>query len=118
MVKQLLAATRIICLIFCLGIVIWQLIVGTEKYLAAPVANYIYTAEAELPALTICHQNRHLRVHSKYGLDYKNFKDGKFVPTNTKDFSIEEEFEDGISKFYYLLDYTGFIFILVDYKYV
>ena len=94
-------------MIFCILVVIWQVWEGTSKYLAAPVANKIFSAEAELPVITICHRKKSLRMGTKLGLTYEDFKDGKFLPYDSENISAEELFEEAIAEHYYLLDSTG-----------
>jgi hypothetical protein len=79
---------------------------GTLKYLDAPVANKIYTAEAELPVITICPQ-RKFRMGTKLGLEYADFYAGRFVPKDSENISAEEVFTEALEEYYYLHDITG-----------
>ena len=105
--QQLVGVIGLFLLSFCVLVVIWQVFVGTKKYLAAPVANKIYAEEVELPVITICHHKHSLRAQSQFGLDWDDFKAGKLLPDNADNVSAEDVFEEA---FYYLLDITGIVF--------
>ena len=104
---QLAALLGPLLMLFCILSVIWQVWNGTSKYLAAPVANKIFSVEAELPVITICHRKKSLRMGTKLGLTYEDFRDGNFLPDDSENISAEEVFEEAISEHYYLLDITG-----------
>ena len=42
----------------CALVLSYEVIKGTLKYLDGPVANKIYTTEAELPVIAICNQKK------------------------------------------------------------
>ena len=74
--QQLIGLLGFLLLLFCILVVIWQVFMGTKKYLDAPVANTIYAEEVELPVITICHRIFDMRVEPKYGLEFSDFKAG------------------------------------------
>ena len=104
---QLAALLGPLLMLFCILVVFWQVWKGTSKYLAAPVANKIFSVEAELPVITVCHRKKGLRMGTKIRLTYEDFKDGKFLPYDSENISAEELFEEAIAEHYYLLDITG-----------
>ena len=96
-----------ILLFFCLLTVFWQFSEGTKKYLESPVANKIYSVQAELPVITVCHRKSSLRMRTMYGISYKEFRDGKMTSEDSGNMSAEEVFKEAIDANYYLLDSTG-----------
>ena len=88
---------------------IYEIIVGTNKWLSEPIATSSYTTETELPTITICPRRYGARIANKYGLRYKDYREGKFVPDNFESLgkSLDEIFEESINDAYYLLDVTG-----------
>ena len=109
MKQQLIGLLGFFLLIFCFLVVIWQVFMGTRKYLDAPVANKIYVEEVELPAITICHHKHSLRVESRYGLKWADFKAGRIFPNESYNVSAGEWFEQALDENYYLLDITGLV---------
>ena len=106
-------------------IVIYEIVVGTNKWLSEPIATSSYTTETELPTITVCPRRYAARLANKYGLEYQDYRDGKFVPDNFESLgkSLDEIFEESINDAYYLLDVTGtrfqmilenIVFILVE----
>ena len=98
---------KVVLFMFCILVVIWQVFMGTRKYLEAPVANKIFAKEVELPDITICHLKESLRVASKYGLDYDDYMYGRMFPEENYNISMENMFEEALDEQYYLLDITG-----------
>ena len=92
---------------------LYEIIVGTNKFLSEPVATNSYTTETELPTLTICQRSYELRIADLYGLDYRDYlDDGKFVPDNfTSDKSLDDIFQESINEAYFLLDVTGNVLV-------
>ena len=113
-IKKLVGLLGFLLLLFCLLVVCWQFNEGTKKYLATPVANKIYSDEAELPVITICHRKKSLRMGTTHGLDYEDFKAGKLLPDDSGNMSAIAVFKEAIEANYYLLDITGLInFIII-----
>ena len=90
----------------CVLVVSYEVIKGTLKYLDAPVANKIYTAEAELPVIRICPQKK-FRMGTILGLKYDDFTAGRFLPEDSENVTAEEVFTEALEEYYYLLDITG-----------
>ena len=112
MKQQLIGLLGFVLLLFCILVVIWQVFMGTRKYLAAPVANKISAEEVELPVITICHINKTLRIDDQiYGLDYDDLKKGRFYPEERDNVSAEEMVKQALDEHYYLLDATGELFL-------
>ena len=40
--------------LFCIVVVIYEIYVGTNKYVSVPIASKIYSTEVELPFISIC----------------------------------------------------------------
>ena len=76
-------------LLTCVLVVAYEVMKGTLKYLDAPVANKIYTAEADLPVITICPQKK-FRMGTKLGLERSEFTAGKFLPEDSENVTAEE----------------------------
>ena len=108
MKQQLVGLLGFVLLLFCILVVIWQVFMGTRKYLAAPVANKISAEQVELPVITICHIKTALRVDDQIsGLDYDDLKKGRFYPEDRGNVSVEEMVKQALDEHYYLLDNTG-----------
>ena len=93
-------------LMTCVLVVAYEVMKGTLKYLDAPVANKIYTAEAELPVITICPQKK-FWMGTKLGLSRDDFTAGRFLPQDSENVAAEEDFTEALEEYYYLLDITG-----------
>ena len=111
MKRQILGLLGVLLFVFCLLVVAWQLYQGTKKYLTEPVANKIYSAQAELPVITVCHADVDLKIHKTKGMTYKDFKKGIFMSILEKK-TAEEVFEEATDHHYGLLDYTGSIIFM------
>ena len=107
MKQQLVGLLKVLLFMFCIIVVLWQVFMGTRKYLEAPVANKIFAEEVELPDFTVCHLKKSLRVASKYGLDYDDYSYGRMFPEENYNISMEDMFEEALNEHYYLLDITG-----------
>ena len=94
----------------CVLVVSYEVIKGTLKYLDAHVANKIYTAEADLPVITICPQKK-FRMGTKLGLDRDDFTAGRFLPEVSENVTADEVFTEALEEYYYLLDITGLMII-------
>ena len=90
----------------CVLVVSYEVIKGTLKYLDAPVANKIYTAEAELPVITICNKWK-FRMGTVLGLVKNDFTAGRFLPEDSENVTAEEVYTEALEEYYYLLDITG-----------
>ena len=93
----------------CLGMVLWQVWCGTMKYLACPVASKVYTMEAELPVVTVCHNKDQMKIPTMHGTSfYKIVKQGRFqLEDNPRNKTLQEGFDQAIHHYYFLLDYSG-----------
>ena len=65
---------------FCVGVVTWEVFRGTKKYLSSPVANVVYTVQADLPMITVCPQRGELKYGPMPVLQNDLFWKGKFYP--------------------------------------
>ena len=63
--------------VFCVSIVIYEIYIGTEKYLSNPVANVVYTLQTELPMLTVCPEAVRNFVPPRHILDGEYYPDDK-----------------------------------------
>ena len=99
--------------VFCLFMVSYEIYCGTIKYLSYPVATTTFSAEVELPRLTLCQYRSDSykigRVQPA-SLSFSDYMDGKFFPNvNTSDGEAETIFQDSIDDNYYLLDVRGIL---------
>ena len=89
------------------------------KYMAAPVASKVYTKEAEIPVITVCHQDDNLKIPNLHKMSFKRItEEGIFKPDRSVNLSTEEVIEEALNHYYYLLDFSGealniFLLILV-----
>ena len=111
MKRQVLGLLGVLLFVFCLLMVSWQLYQGTKKYLAEPLANKIYSAQAELPVITVCHADDDLKIPKTKGMKHSDFKKGIFMSILEKK-TAEEVFEEATDHHYGLLDYTGSIIFM------
>ena len=58
--------------------VVYEILIGTLKYISSPVANVVYTVETELPMLTVCADHKS-PIRSPLP---KGFEKGEFYPTD------------------------------------
>ena len=107
--RQLVGFLGFLLFVFCLVVVIWQVWQGTMKYIAAPVASKIYTEEAEVPVITVCHNDYRWKIAKIHGLGYNQFvQEGRFVPKDPSNMTAQELFDESINQYYHLLDHSGF----------
>ena len=64
MKQQLVGLLKVLLFMFCIIVVLWQVFMGTKKYLEAPVANKIFAEEVELPDITVCHLKTEEKLES------------------------------------------------------
>lgn len=94
--------------IICVSVVLYEIFIGTSKFLSEPVATRSFTTESDLPTLTICSRFYDLRIANLYGLDYGDYEEGKYVPDNfTMDKTLDEIFQESVNEAFFLLDVTG-----------
>ena len=97
--------------LFCVIVVLWQLWQGTVRYLSTPVASKIYTEEAELPVITVCHEDDNLKIANLHKLSfYQITEDGIFMPHEPVDMTAEEVIDEAMDHYFYLLDFRGMAF--------
>ena len=108
MKRQILGLLGVLLFVFCLLVVAWQLYQGTKKYLAEPLANKIYSAQAELPVITVCHADDDLKIPKTEGMKHSDFRKGDFMSI-LENMTAEEVFDEATDHHYGLLDYTGCI---------
>ena len=111
MKRQILGLLGVLLFVFCLLVVAWQLYQGTKKYLTEPVANKIYSAQAELPVITVCHADVDLKIHKTKGMIYSDFRKGIFMSIQ-ENMTAEEIVDEATDYHYGLLDYTGCIIFM------
>ena len=96
---------------FCVLMVSYEIYSGTRKFLSGPVATTTFSAEVELPRVTLCQYRSDsfkIGVLPPYNLTYDDYMDGKFFPElNTSDWEAEEIFQKAFNDNYYLLDIRG-----------
>ena len=109
--NQLVSFLGFCLFLFCVIVVIWQVWQGTRKYLAAPVASKIYNEEAELPVITICHNDQNRMIANIHKLvSYNQFvKEGKFMPKEPLNMTAQEIFDEALSHYYHILDSSGLL---------
>ena len=79
---------------------------GTTKYISSPVANVVFSTEAELPMLTICHQRGLGPMPGD--LTKRDLIHGKFFPDDSSDdFDVDQMFEKAMQEYDYFLNLTG-----------
>ena len=54
--------------LFCLLMVIYEIYVGTKKYLSIPIASNIFSTEVEFPYISICQRFFHYRMATVQGI--------------------------------------------------
>ena len=95
----------------------YEIYSGTRKFLSSPVATTSFSAEVELPRVTLCQYRGtsfKIGVLPPFNLTYNDYMDGKFFPElNTSELEAEEIFQKSFNDNYYLLDITGRYFCLV-----
>ena len=103
---------------FCVLVVFYEIYIGTRKFLSDPVATRSFSAEVELPRVTLC-QGRSasfkIGVLPPFNLTFDDYMEGKFFPElNTCEMEAEEIFQKSFNDNYYLLDIRGrcFFFML------
>ena len=89
----------------------YELYIGTRKFLSDPVASTSFSAEVELPRVTLC-QGRgasfKIGALPPFNLSFDDYVEGKFFPElNTSELEAEEIFQKSFNDNYYLLDITG-----------
>ena len=96
---------------FCVLMVSYEIYSGTRRLLSDPVATTSFSAEVELPRVTLCQYRSDsfkIGVLPPYNLTYDDYMDGKFFPElNTSDWEAEEIFQKAFNDNYYLLDIRG-----------
>ena len=108
MKRQILGLLGVLLFVFCLLVVSWQLYQGTKKYMAEPLANKIYSAQAELPVITVCHADDDLK---QKGMKHSDYKRGIFMSI-LENMTAEEIVDEATDYHYGLLDYTGCIIFM------
>ena len=94
--------------LFCVIMVVWQVWEGTVKYMAAPVASKVYTKEAEIPVITVCHEDDNLKIPNLYKMSFKRItEEGIFKSDQPVNMTSEELIEEALNHYYYLLDVSG-----------
>ena len=111
MKRQILGLLGVLLFVFCLLVVSWQLYQGTKKYMAEPLANKIYSAQAELPVITVCHADDDLKIPKTKGMKHSDFRRGIFMSI-LENRTAEEVFDEATDYHYGLLDYTGCTIIM------
>jgi len=94
--------------LFCLSIVLYEIYQGTEKYLLKPTATKVVSKQTEIPTLSICHRYYDLRIAPIYGVNFTEYRDGKFFPDNFENLNktVDDLFNDSFDDGYYLFDVT------------
>ena len=88
--------------------VVWQVWEGTLKYMSSPVASKVYTKEAEIPVITVCHEDDNLKIKTLHKLSFNRItKEGIFKPDLPVNMSFDEVIEEAMNHYYYLLDFSG-----------
>ena len=89
----------------------YEIYSGTRKFLSDPVATTSFSAEVELPRVTLCQfrsSSFKIGVLPPFNLTFDDYMDGKFFPQqNTSQLEAEEIFQKSFNDNYYLLDVTG-----------
>ena len=111
MKRQVLGLLGVLLFVFCLLMVSWQLYQGTKKYMAEPLANKIYSAQAELPVIMVCHADDKLKIPKTKGMKHSDFRKGDFMSI-LDNMTAEEVFDEATDHHYDLLDYTGCIIFM------
>ena len=94
--------------LFCVIMVVWQVWEGTLKYMSSPVASKVYTKEAEIPVITVCHEDDNLKIKTLHKLSFNRItKEGIFKPDLPVNMSFDEVIEEAMNHYYYLLDFSG-----------
>ena len=91
--------------VFCVCVVTWELFRGTQKYLSRPVANVVYTVEADLPMITVCPQMGWLKYGPMPVAQNDLFWKGKFYP-NDKEGNLKDCTESRLTDSTYNLNFT------------
>ena len=97
--------------VFCVLVVTYEIYSGTRKFLSDPVATTSFSAEVELPRVTLCQYRSasfKIGVLPPFNLIFDDYMDGKFFPEpNTSELEAEEIFQKSFNDNYYLLDIRG-----------
>ena len=93
-----------ILFISCTCVVLWQVYIGTSKYISHPHGVRTFSQKLQLPQLTVCHHWGVLGYDvNPLGLQVEEYIDqGRFGEDNN-----EDVFTKATSQYYYLLDQTG-----------
>ena len=96
---------------FCVLMVSYEIYSGTRKFLSDPVATTSFSAEVELPRVTLCqYRSDSFKIGAlpPFNLTFDDYVDGKFFPElNTTEQEAEEIFQKSFHDNYYLLDIRG-----------
>ena len=96
---------------FCVLMVSYEIYCGTKKFLSDPVATTSFSAEVELPSVTLCQYRSSsfkIGLLPPFNLTFDDYMDGKFFPElNTSELEAEEIFQKSFNDNYYLLDIRG-----------
>ena len=96
---------------FCVLMVSYEIYSGTRKFLSNPVATTSFSAEVELPRVTLCQYRSSsfkIGVLPPFNLTFNDYMDGRFFPElNISELEAEEIFQKSFNDNYYLLDIKG-----------
>ena len=99
--------------------VLVQLFLGTEKFLQQPRGTTIYSKQAEMPVITVCHNDKgsshnldQFNMSYDQYVDFGKFSDGistveEIYEKATGISTVEEIYEKATNHFYHLLDKSG-----------
>ena len=91
--------------------VLYEIYIGTKKFLEKPVATTSYTADSELPMVSLCQfRKSHFMIGFivPHNMTYDLYREGNFYSDHRDpNVSAEEVFEKSFDDNYYLLDITG-----------
>ena len=65
-----------------MSVVLYEIYLGTDKYLSTPVANVVYTLETELPMLTVCPEHKSDIRFGPMPVGPRELIRGQFYPDN------------------------------------
>ena len=92
--------------LICLLVVLVQLFLGTRKFLTHPQGTIVYSKQADMPVITLCHNDKLLSHNlDQFNLSYHHYVYfGEFSDGIS---TVEEIYEKATNHFYHLLDKSG-----------